>query len=121
MLKADLKGGSRASTSTCTSPTPRRRCGCSSASTASARPPPSARWASGDGRGSQGRHGGRRHVRAAAARAARHVGRAVRRLRAQAPRAATSAVIFGLERARPRGRDIVLADTAGRLHTEGQP
>ena len=73
------------------------------------------------GRRAHGRHGRRRHVPGRGGRAARHVGRAVRR-RLRARRrglAIPSAVIFdAVESAAAKGADIVLADTAGRLHTK---
>ena len=77
--------------------------------------PPAAR------RGPLGGHGRRRHVPGRRGRAARPVGRAHGQpTSCAATRAATRRpVVFdAVERAAARGNDLVLADTAGRLHTK---
>ena len=74
-----------------------------------------------DGRGPLGAAGGRRHLPGRRRRAARRCGR--ERAGAEIVRGAEGgdpgAVVFdAVQRARPRGNDLVLADTAGRLHTK---
>ena len=99
-----------------------RSCCSCSASTAPARPPPSASSPRGSRRrGQEGRAGRRRHLPRGGHRAARRLGAARQRpdREGQSEGSDPGAVAFEtIKRARETGADIVLIDTAGRLHTK---